>query len=43
MDLLNDEDEQTRLNIVQVIAAVAEYPPGRETFKQCRDKLKELI
>ncbi len=43
MELLNDEDEQTRLNIVQVIAAVAEYPPGREKFKECRSKLKELI
>lgn len=43
MDLLNDEDEQTRLNIVQLIAAVAEYPPGREKFKECRAKLKDLI
>ena len=43
MVLLNDKDEQTRLNTVQIIAAVAEYPPGREKFKESRAKLKELI
>jgi len=40
--LLYDLDEQTRLNTVQLIAACAEYPPGREKFKQCLDKLKEM-
>jgi len=35
-------DEQTRLNTVQLIAACAEYPPAREKFKQCLDKLKDM-
>lgn len=35
-------DEQTRLNTVQLIAACAEYPPSREKFKQCLEKLKEM-
>ena len=37
------KEEQTRLDIVQLIAAVAEYPPGREKLEECRAKLKELI
>ena len=35
-------DEQTRLNTVQLIAACAEYPPAREKFKQCLDKLRDM-
>ena len=27
---------------MQLIAAVAEYPPAREKFKQCLGKLKEM-
>ena len=42
IELLYDLDEQTRLNTVQLIAACAEYPPAREKFKQCLDKLKEM-
>jgi len=30
IDLLGDKSEQTRLNIVQMIAAVGEYPPARD-------------
>jgi len=30
------------LNTVQLIAACAEYPPAREKFKQCLEKLKEM-
>ncbi len=42
IELLYDLDEQTRLNTVQLIAACAEYPPAREKFKQCLEKLKEM-
>jgi DNA invertase Pin-like site-specific DNA recombinase len=42
IELLYDLDEQTRLNNVQLIAAVAEYPPAREKFKQCLAKLKDM-
>ena len=28
--------------MVQLIAAVSEYPPAREKFKQCLGKLKDL-
>lgn len=43
IELLFDESDQTRLNIVQLIAAVAEYPPAREKFKECLEKLKEMV
>lgn len=42
IELLFDLDEQTRLNVVQLIAACAEYPPAREKFRQALDKLKEM-
>ena len=42
IELLYDLEEQTRLNNVQLIAAVAEYPPAREKFKQCLAKLEEM-
>jgi hypothetical protein len=42
IELLHDLDEQTRLNTVQLVAAVAEYPPAREKFKQCLDRLTEM-
>lgn len=37
IELLSDESDQTRLNIVQMISAVGEYPPAREKFKECLD------
>ena len=43
IELLNDESEQTRLNIVQMIAAVGEYPPAREKFKEALDKLRDMV
>lgn len=42
IELLGDESEQTRLNTVQLIASVAEYPPAREKFKECLDTLTAL-
>lgn len=43
IELLYDQSEQTRLNIVQMIAAVGEYPPAREKFKECLEKLRDLV
>jgi hypothetical protein len=43
IELLFDDNEQTRLNTVQMIAAVGEYPPAREKFKECLDKLKDMV
>lgn len=43
IELLFDLDEQTRLHTVQLIAAEAEYPPGREKFKQCLNKLRDMV
>lgn len=43
IELLSDKSEQTRLNIVQMISSVGEYPPAREKFKECLDKLKDLV
>jgi len=42
IELLYDANDQTRLNIVQMIAAVGEYPPAREKFKECLEKLKDM-
>jgi hypothetical protein len=42
IELLDDTDEQTRQYIVQMICAVGEYPPAREKFKECLDKLKDM-
>ena len=42
IQLLEDDEEQTRLNVVQMIANVAEYPPAREKFQECLPKLREL-
>lgn len=36
-------DPQTRLCTVQLIAAVAEYPPAREKFKECLERLEEMV
>ena len=41
--LLNDRSDQTRLNTVQLICAVGEYPPAKQKFKECLPKLQELI
>jgi hypothetical protein len=43
IELLYDPDEQTRLNVVQMISAIGEYPPAREKFKECLNKLKEMV
>lgn len=43
IELLFDDSEQTRLNTVQMISAVGEYPPAREKFKECLDKLKDMV
>lgn len=42
MALLYDLDAQTRLNTVQLIAAVAEYPPAREKFQSALVKLGDM-
>ena len=42
IELLGDESDQTRLNVVQMVAAVGEYPPAREKFKECLDQLSAL-
>lgn len=42
IELLDDPSEQLRLNTVQLIASVAEYPPCREKFKECLKKLQDL-
>lgn len=42
IELLEDPSEQLRLNTVQLIANVAEYPPCREKFKECLKKLQDL-
>jgi len=41
--LLYDGSDQTRLNTVQLICSVGEYPPAKEKFKECLGKLKELV
>lgn len=41
--LLKDEDEQTRLNIVQLISNVGEYPPAKEKFKECLETLRGMV
>ena len=38
-----DDSDQTRLNTVQLICSVGEYPPAKEKFKECLPKLKELV
>lgn len=43
IELLNDANDQTRLNVVQMISAVGEYPPAREKFKECLQKLGEMV
>ena len=41
--LLEDTTEQTRLNTVQLICAVAEYPPAQAKFRECQPTLEELV
>ena len=43
IELLYDESDQTRLNVVQMISSVGEYPPGREKFKECLEKLHDMV
>jgi hypothetical protein len=40
--LLKDKEEQTRLNIVQLICNLGEYPPAKEKFKECLGTLNVL-
>ena len=41
--LLDDgSSEQTRLNVVQLICNLAEYPPAKEKFIECIETLKKL-
>jgi hypothetical protein len=40
--LLYDVEDQTRLNTIQLISMVAEYPPAREKFKQALEKLQQM-
>ncbi len=42
MDLLFDETEQIKLNIIQLITSVAEHPEGRKKAKASLPRLKEL-
>lgn len=42
ISLLDDENDQTRLNVVQLISNLAEYPECREKFKECLDQLEGL-
>ena len=41
--LLADGSEQTQLNTVQLICAVAEYPPARAKFRECVRTLEDLV
>ena len=41
--LLRDHNDQTRLNTVQLICNVAEYPPAKEKFKEALQKLKDIV
>lgn len=41
--LLEDRSEQTRLNTVQLIYNVGEYPPAKEKFKECLPKLERIV
>jgi hypothetical protein len=41
--LLKDRSDQTRLNIVQLICNLAEYPPCKEKFKECLGTLHQLV
>ncbi|CDW75208.1 UNKNOWN [Stylonychia lemnae] len=43
IELLYDDSDQTKLNVVQMISAVGEYPPAREKFKECLEKLREIV
>ena len=41
--LLYDDSDQTRLNTVQLICNVGEYPPAKEKFKECLFKLSQMV
>ena len=43
INLLYDKNDQTRLNTVQLICSVGEYPPAKEKFKECLKKLEEIV
>lgn len=41
--LLRDNNDQTRLNIVQLICNMAEYPPAKDKFNECLPTLKAIV
>ena len=43
LSLLDDKSDQTRLNTIQLITNVGEYPPAKEKFKECLEKLGEIV
>lgn len=43
IELLYDDTDQTRVNIVQMISSISEYPPAREKFREALAKLKEIV
>ena len=43
IDLLYDESDQTRLNVVQMISAISEYPPARAKFNEALLKLSSMV
>ena len=43
MELLKDSDHENRLNAVQLISNVAEYPPAKVEFQNCLEQLREMV
>ena len=43
MELLKDSDQESRLNAVQLISNVAEYPPAKVEFQNCLEQLREMV
>ena len=43
MELLKDSDQENRLNAVQLISNVAEYPPAKVEFQNCLEQLREMV
>lgn len=43
MELLSEPSEQLKLNVIQLIASVAEHPMGRKKAHACLDRLKSYL
>jgi HEAT repeat protein len=43
LHLLDHPNEEVKLNIVQLIASMAEHPKGRKDCHQCLDQLKAIM